>query len=152
MKHLIAAVLTVAGLTLLSGCASSLSSDAYTRDSARQMQTVYYGTVQSVRSVRIEGTKTPIGAGAGAVAGGILGSGVGGGTGRSLATVGGAVLGGVAGSAAEEGITRQRGYEISVRLDNGRDISVVQAADIAFQPGERVRVVEGRDGTTRVTR
>ncbi|HSH83629.1 MAG TPA: glycine zipper 2TM domain-containing protein [Guyparkeria sp.] len=152
MKHLITAVLTAVGLVFLSGCASSLSSDAYTRDSARQMQTVYYGTVQSIRTVRIEGTKTPIGTGAGAIAGGVLGHQVGGGTGRTLATVGGALLGGVAGSAAEEGITRQDGYEISVRLDNGRTISVVQAADIAFQPGERVRVVEGRDGTTRVTR
>lgn len=152
MKHLITIVLAAAGLALLSGCASSLSSGAYSRDSARQMQTVYYGTVQSIRTVQIEGTKTPIGAGTGAVTGGILGSQVGGGTGRSLATVGGVVLGGLAGAAAEEGITRQTGYEITVRLDNGRTVSIVQAADVSFQPGERVRVIEARDGTTRVTR
>ncbi|MCL7744986.1 glycine zipper 2TM domain-containing protein [Guyparkeria hydrothermalis] len=152
MKHLITIVLAAAGLALLSGCASSLSSGAYSRDSARQMQTVYYGTVQSIRTVQIEGTKTPVGAGAGAVTGGILGSQVGGGTGRSLATVGGVVLGGLAGAAAEEGITRQTGYEITVRLDNGRTVSIVQAADVSFQPGERVRVIEARDGTTRVTR
>ena len=152
MKHLITLVLAAVGLAFLSGCASSLSSNAYSRDSARQMQTVYYGTIQSIRTVQIEGTKTPIGTGAGAVAGGILGNQVGGGSGRALATVGGALLGGVAGSAAEEGITRQTGYEITVRLDNGRTISVVQAADVSFQPGERVRVIEARDGTTRVTR
>ena len=151
MKHLMTIVLAAVGLALLSGCASSLSSGAYSRDSARQMQTVYYGTVQSVRTVQIEGTKTPIGAGAGAVSGGILGSQVGGGTGRSLATVGGVVLGGLAGAAAEEGITRQPGYEITVRLDNGRTVSIVQAADVSFQPGDRVRVIEARDGTTRVT-
>ncbi|MFO7582766.1 glycine zipper 2TM domain-containing protein [Guyparkeria sp.] len=152
MKRLLLVVLTMGGLVFLAGCASSMSSGAYSRDTARQMQTVYYGTIQDVRTVQIEGTKTPIGTGVGAVTGGILGSQVGGGTGRSLATVGGVVLGGLAGSAAEEGITRQTGYEITVRLDNGRTISVVQAADIAFSPGERVRVIEARDGTTRVTR
>ncbi|MFI9652440.1 outer membrane lipoprotein [Guyparkeria halopsychrophila] len=152
MKHWITMVLALAGLAFLSGCASSLSSDAYSRDSARQMQTVYYGTVESIRTVRIEGTKTPIGTGAGAIGGGILGNQVGGGSGRALATVGGVLLGGMAGSAAEEGITRQTGYEISVRLDNGRSVSIVQAADVSFQPGERVRVIEARDGTTRVTR
>ena len=152
MKHLITVVLAAAGLAFLSGCASSLSSGAYARDSARQMQTVYYGTVQSIRTVQIEGTKTPVGTGAGAIAGGILGNQVGGGSGRALATVGGALLGGVAGSAAEEGITRQTGYEITVRLDNGRTVGIVQAADVSFQPGERVRVIEARDGTSRVTR
>jgi len=151
MNRLILAVIALGGAVFLAGCASSMSSGAYSRDSARQMQTVYYGTVDSVRTVQIEGTKTPVGTGAGAVAGGILGNQVGGGSGRALATLGGALLGGVAGSAAEEGITRQPGYEIVVRLDNGRTISVVQAADIAFSPGERVRVIEARDGTTRVT-
>lgn len=150
MKRLFVAVIALSGMVFLSGCASSLSSGAYTRDSARQMQTVYYGTVDSVRTVQIEGTKTPVGTGAGAVAGGILGNQVGG-SGRALATLGGALIGGAAGAAAEEGITRQPGYEITVRLDNGRVISVVQAADIAFAPGERVRVIEARDGTTRVT-
>jgi outer membrane lipoprotein SlyB len=152
MKHWMTLVLAAAGLAFLSGCASSLSSSAYSRDSARQMQTVYYGTVESVRSVQIEGTKTPVGTGAGAIAGGVLGNQIGEGSGKTLATLGGALLGGAAGSAAEEGITRRPGYEITVRLDNGRTISVVQAADIAFSPGERVRVIEARDGTTRVTR
>jgi len=146
--------LLIAALTLpifLAGCASSLSADAYSRDQARVAQTVQYGTVQSIRTVQIEGTKTPIGTAGGAIVGGILGSTVGGGTGRQLATVGGAIAGGVAGSAVEEGITRQPGYEIEVQLDNGRIINVVQAADRQFSPGQRVRVVTGRDGTARVT-
>jgi outer membrane lipoprotein SlyB len=152
MKRLFVAVLALSGVVFLSGCASSLSSGAYSRDSARQMQTVYYGTVESVRTVQIEGTKSGIGTGAGAVAGGVLGHEVGEGSGKTLATLGGALLGGAAGAAVEEGVTRQPGYEITVRLDNGRTITVVQAADIAFSPGERVRVIEARDGTTRVTR
>lgn len=135
----------------LAGCASSLSADAYSRDQARTAQTVQYGTVQNVRSVQIEGTKTPIGTAGGAIVGGILGSSIGGGTGRQLATVGGAIAGGAAGSAVEEGITRQPGYEIEVALDNGRILNVVQAADRPFSPGQRVRVVTAPDGTARVT-
>jgi len=52
---------------LLAGCASSNSGDVYTREQTRQVQTVQMGIVESVRTVKIEGTKTPIGAGAGAV-------------------------------------------------------------------------------------
>jgi len=139
-------------LLFLAGCVSSMSGSAYSRGEARQAMDVQYGTVQSVRNVMIEGTKTPIGAGAGAIAGGILGSGIGGGRGRSLATVGGAVAGGLAGAAIEEGVTRQQGLEITVRLDNGRTISVVQAADQMFSPGERVQVSTGRDGSARVSK
>lgn len=144
--------LAIMAMILLSGCASSLSGSAYNRAEARQAMTVEYGTVQSVRPILIEGTKTPIGAGAGALAGGILGSTIGGGTGRTLATVGGAVAGGMAGAAIEEGATRQQGLEITVRLDSGRTVAVVQAADQAFSPGERVQVSTARNGTARVSR
>ncbi|HHO70051.1 MAG TPA: glycine zipper 2TM domain-containing protein [Halothiobacillus sp.] len=145
------AIISIA-LGFLAGCASSMSGSAYSRSEARSAMDVQYGTVQSVRSVLIEGTKTPIGAGAGAAIGGLLGSTVGGGTGRDLATVGGAVAGGLAGAAIEEGITRQQGLEITVRLDNGRTIAVVQAADQQFLPGDRVQVSTTRDGRTRVSK
>jgi outer membrane lipoprotein SlyB len=62
----------------------------------------------------------------------------------------GAVVGGLAGAAAEEGLTRKDGLEITVKLDNGSMIAVVQEADEQFHPGERVRLVES-GGTTRVT-
>ena len=61
------------------------------------MQTVRLGTIESLRPVQIEGTRTPIGAIAGAAVGGIAGSGVGGGRGSSIATVLGGVAGGTAG-------------------------------------------------------
>jgi outer membrane lipoprotein SlyB len=60
------------------------------------------------------------------------------------------VAGGVAGAAIEEGVTRQKGLEITVKLDNGRMIAITQAADEQFRPGERVRVLTG-GGVTRVT-
>jgi len=145
------AIISIA-LVFLAGCASSMSGSAYSRSEARSAMDVQYGTVQSVRSVLIEGTKTPIGAGTGAVIGGVLGNSVGGGTGRTLATVGGAVAGGLAGAAIEEGVTRQQGLEITVRLDNGRTIAVVQAADQQFSPGDRVQVSTARDGSARVSK
>jgi outer membrane lipoprotein SlyB len=108
------------------------------------------GVVESVRQVRIEGTKTPIGSGAGAVVGGVAGSNVGGGSGRAVGAILGAVGGGLAGAAVEEGVTRRAGLEITVRLDSGRIIAVTQEADEAFAIGERVRVLTG-GGVTRVS-
>jgi len=134
----------------LAACASSQSGSVYSRDEARKTQTVRMGVVESVRAVKIEGTKTPIGTVAGGAVGGIAGSTVGSGRGAAIATVVGAVAGGLAGSAAEEVVTRRDGLEITVKLDNGSMVAVVQEADVQFHPGERVRLVES-GGTTRVT-
>lgn len=134
----------------VSGCASSMSGAAYSRDQARQVEDVRMATVESVRQVQIEGTKTPVGTTAGAVVGGIAGSNVGAGKGSTVVAVLGAVAGGVAGSAIEEGATRQAGLEITVKFDDGRMIAVTQAADEKFQPGERVRVLTG-GGVTRIS-
>ncbi len=144
-------LLVAAGILLtLSGCMSSNSGDVYSRDEARKTQTVRLGVVESVRNVKLEGTKTPIGGGAGAVVGGIAGSSVGGGKGQAIATVLGALVGGLAGAAAEEGITRKDGLEITVKLESGSLIAVVQEADVQFNPGDKVRLVES-GGVTRVT-
>ena len=137
---------------VLGGCAQGLGGGTYSRTEARRAMTVQFGTIESVRGVQLEGTKTPIGSVAGAAVGGIAGSSVGGGRGSAVAAVLGAVAGGVAGSALEEGATRTPGVEVTVRLDNGQFLAVVQADEgEGFRPGERVRIL--RDGgTTRVTR
>ncbi|MBU0465032.1 MAG: glycine zipper 2TM domain-containing protein [Proteobacteria bacterium] len=136
----------------LTGCASSRSGQVYSRDHARQAQNVENGTVESVKEVVIEGTKTPIGTAAGGVAGGVLGSTVGGGSGRKIATVIGALAGAAAGTMAEEGITRKPGLEIIVKKDNGQTIVVVQEADVIISAGDRVRIITAADGTTRVSK
>lgn len=140
----------LATTVMLAGCPASTSGSAYTRGQARQVQEVQLGVVESVREVQIEGTKTPIGAGAGAIVGGVAGSSLGRGKGSTLGTVVGAVAGGLAGSAIEEGVTRKKGLEITVKLDNGRLFAVTQEADESFRPGERVRILTG-GGVTRVT-
>lgn len=137
---------------LLGACASSKSGDVYTRDQARREMTVRKGIVESVRPVRMEGTKSGVGAMAGAAVGGVAGSSVGGGKGQIVGAVIGAVAGGLAGSAVEEGVTRKEALEITVELDGGRMIVVVQeAVPGEFRAGDPVRVLSGQ-GETRVTR
>ena len=141
-----------AGVLLsLGGCVSNLSGDVYSRDEARAVQNVRLGTIESLRPVQIEGTKTPIGAGAGAIVGGVAGSGIGGGRGSAVAAVIGAVAGGLLGSAAEQGLTRAQGVEITVREDDGNLRAYVQEVEPnqIFRVGQRVRILSV-NGTSRV--
>lgn len=135
---------------LLAGCASSNSGGTYSREQTRQAQTVKMGVIESVRNVKIEGTSSGVGMGTGAVVGGVAGSTMGGGKGKILTTVIGAVAGGLAGSAIEEKATGKDGLELTVKLDNGTMLAIVQEADEQFHPGDRVRVLEG-GGVTRVS-
>ncbi len=135
---------------LLAGCAGGLGGGDYERGQTRGVQEVQMGVVESVREVKLEGTKSGIGSTAGAVVGGVAGSEIGHGKGAVVGSVLGAVVGGVAGAAVEEGATRQKGVEITVKLDGGRMIAVTQAADEEFKVGDRVRILSG-GGVTRVT-
>ncbi len=144
--------LLISTVLALTGCASSLTGDSYSRSDARKVQTVRMGTIESLRPVKIEGTKTPVGAGAGAAIGGIAGSTMGGGRGSSVLAVIGAVAGGMAGAAAEEGITRVQGVEITVLEDDGNMRAYVQQVDqnVIFRVGDRVRIMTV-NGQSRVT-
>jgi len=133
----------LAAALLLGGCAGGLGSRDYERAEVRRVYEVKMGVVEQVRSVRLEGTKSGVGTVAGGAVGGIAGSGVGGGRGSAIGAVIGAVAGGMAGAAVEEAATRQEGVEITVRLDSGRVIAVVQADEgEAFRVGDRVRILE----------
>lgn len=144
----VAAVMLAVGA--LAGCAQGLGGSSYTRDEARREQNVRMGMVESVRPVQIEGTRTGVGPAAGAVVGGVAGSTVGGGRGSAVAAVIGAVAGGVAGQAIEQGTTRKNGVEVTVKLDSGALLAIVQEADETFRAGDRVRILsDGR--TSRVT-
>ena len=65
----------------------------------------------------------------------------------------GAVAGGMIGAAAEEGITRSQGVEITVREDDGQTRAYVQEADpaVSFFAGERVRILTV-NGVSRVSK
>ncbi len=152
MKQHTTLLLVLSAVVALGGCASNLSGESYSRAEARVPQQVQFATVEQVRPVKIEGTKTPIGAGAGAVIGGVAGSTAGGGRGSAVAAAVGAVAGGLLGAATEEGLTREQGVEVTVRYDNGQSVAIVQAAakDETFKVGDRVRVLSV-DGNTRVS-
>ncbi|QCI11795.1 glycine zipper 2TM domain-containing protein [Pseudomonas putida] len=136
---------------LLTGCASNLSGSSYSRNDARSVQTVRMGTIESLRAVQIEGTRTPVGTLAGTVVGGIAGSSIGGGRGSMITTVLGGVAGGAAGSAMEQGMTRTQGVEIVVREDSGATRAYVQEVDgQIMRVGDRVRIMSV-NGSHRVT-
>lgn len=135
----------------LGGCLSQLTGDSYSRSEARVAQEVVYGTVESLRLVKIEGTKSQIGPIIGAIIGGRAFEDVGDGRGGRIVEVVGAAAGGVAGAAVEEAATRTDGVEISVLLQDGDEIAIVQAIDpnADFRIGDPVRVLFMR-GTARV--
>jgi outer membrane lipoprotein SlyB len=152
MSTKVSVVALLALVSVVTGCASpGLGSGSYSREQTRREQTVRMGFVESVREVRLEGTRSGVGPAAGAVVGGVAGSTVGRGAGSVVAAVVGAVAGGVAGQAIEQGVTTKRGVEITVKLDNGQMVAIMQEADETFRPGDRVRILS--DGaTSRVTR
>ena len=146
----IAGAILALGVAALSGCATHTNSSTFNRSEVGRAQTVEAGTVTGVRPVTIQTDGSTVGTATGAVLGGLAGSTAGGGRGQTAATVGGAVAGGAAGNAATAS-TRQ-GVEVTVQLDSGRTLAVVQEGDPnAFRVGDRVNVAS--DGvTTRVTR
>jgi outer membrane lipoprotein SlyB len=56
----------------------------------------------------------------------------------------------MAGSAVEEKATQQKALEITVKLDNGEVIAIVQEADVPFDEGDSVRVIRRPNGEARV--
>ena len=81
----------------------------------------------------------------GAVVGGILGNQIGKGHGsRKVLTVLGAAGGAFAGRAIEKQARGTTHWEIDVRRDDGQQQTVRSDVAPPYQPGERVRVVDGR--------
>ncbi|MGQ0430048.1 MAG: hypothetical protein ACT4UQ_08955 [Gammaproteobacteria bacterium] len=143
--------LLAAGM-VLSACATPGSGRYYSRHEARQAWEVRYGRVLSVDEAVIEGERTALGRIGGGLIGYEAGRAIGGGSGSRIAGAVGAVAGAAAGSAAEEKITRQDAWLITVELDGGRTIAVVLARDQSFAAGERVRVFTRRGGGARVAK
>ena len=139
------------GMLLAGGCAYPGGASDYRAYETRGEQSVRFGVVESVREVHIDARDSGVGTASGAVLGGLAGSNVGGGTGQIAGAIGGAILGGIIGHNVERSANERRGVEVTVVLDSGKYIAVVQEADEAFRAGDRVRVLSGRGGITRVT-
>jgi len=138
---------------LAQGCASSLKGDVYSRDEAQKTMNFRWGTIESTRPVVIEGDQSGKGAVAGAVIGGIAGSGVTGSRTQGLITAVGAVAGAIAGTAAEKKMSQAQGLEITLKIDDGSNVIIVQEVEKVdeFIAGDRVKVISG-NGKLRVAK
>jgi outer membrane lipoprotein SlyB len=144
---LVAAV--ACGLAVV-GCARGLGGDEYSRRDARQGYQVEYGEVTRVEPVTIEGEYTSLGTTGGGLVGYSLGRIVGDGNTSRVAGAVGSVAGAVVGREVEKAATTVGGLAITVDLDRGSSLLIVQSDDVAFAPGERVRVIRGRGDEARV--
>ena len=152
MQTIASRTLLIAACGALGACAPMYAGDSYRPVETMRQQVVELGVVEGTRPVRIEGPDTGAGTVGGAVVGGVVGNQVGAGSGNALATIGGVILGALAGNAIERDANRRNGVEVTVRLDSGRMVAIVQGeTGEGFRPGDRVRVLS--DGyATRVTR
>ena len=102
------------------------------------------GTVERVDVVQTTGTSSGGGAVLGGIVGGVVGNQVGDGDGKKAATVAGVVGGAVAGNAIEKNMAKT-GYQVTVRMDDGRRLTVTQG-NIAsgLRAGSRVRLDNGK--------
>jgi outer membrane lipoprotein SlyB len=132
-------------LLLAAGCATPQPHRPYT---ATQ---VTYGEVVETRPMKIEGQSTQIGRWGGASIGRAIGYEQAGGGGWMVAGAVAGVAGAVAGEAVERKVRTQEGVEVTVRLDDGSVIAVLQEAAVAFAAGEKVRVLLGRDGSASIS-
>jgi outer membrane lipoprotein SlyB len=102
-------------------------------------------TVQAVREVKDPGQHTGLGPIAGGIAGAVLGDQIGGkGNTRKVITVLGAAGGAYAGREIEKHARATKHWEIDVRRDDGLQETVRSDVAPPYQPGERVRLREGR--------
>lgn len=140
-------------LLVLNACAPPPSHSYRSHYDVNRAYQLQMGVIEHVRWVQIRNPSSgALGTIAGGVIGGIAGSTVGRGVGRSLATAIGATAGAAIGGGIDQQAHKGQGLEITVRLDNGSRMVVVQSAEPMFNVGERVRVLSGSQGQTRVSR
>jgi len=106
------------------------------------------GVVEAVREVKTPAEKSNgVGPIAGGVGGAVLGSQIGkefGGKGfRNVLTVLGAAGGALAGKEIERNVRATKHWEIDVRLDDGSQRTLTSDAQPYWQPGHRVRFLDG---------
>ena len=123
------------------------------------------GRVVSIREVALAGGSGGYGMSNGTVMGGILGAGtgatigaitsqsLGGGiVGALIGLVGGAIAGTIASGPSGGGGYGSRGIEVTVQRDDGQQVTVAQRDDGDIQLGDRVQIVQNRQGVAQVVR
>lgn len=139
-----AAAISVA--LVVTGCTTPDSANVYSKSEMRRPAKVRSGVIEQIRPVKMEdamGIGTISGAAIGAIG---ASSNIGKGSGSVVSGIVGALLGGILGDKIERGVTRKDALELTVRMQNGERLVIVEDADINLQTGQAVDVIE--DGKT----
>lgn len=131
-----------------------IANAAYQRNTARPVNQVLFGSVDTVRYITQQDIVKSQGSGwetlLGAVVGGVIGNQFGGGSGKEVATAVGAVAGaGVARSHTnQEYRIEYKLVEILIKTEDGKLIDVIQDIDsnMLFERGDKVRILYFDDG------
>lgn len=143
-KSLAAAMISAA--FLVTGCITPDSANVYSKTEMRRPAKVRSGVIEQIRPVKMEDSMG-IGTITGAAIGGIAaGRNIGDGSGSLIAGIAGALLGGILGDKIERGVVRKDALEITVRMQNGERLVIVEDADISLYQGQAVDVID--DGKT----
>ncbi|MDR2605180.1 MAG: glycine zipper 2TM domain-containing protein [Desulfovibrio sp.] len=118
----------------------------YSDGDLRSIEAVRSGRVVDVAEVQVKEEKSLAPAVAGGVVGGMLGSYFGLGTGRELFALAGAAVGAHIGYGSDMTYRWYPALQLTIELDGGRMIMVVQGNSEYFVRGDRVRVVGLGDG------
>ena len=144
------AAVAVVAMTLAALPAPSAEAQSQT------MQRILYGEVVSAERITIRDAPTGRGAQAGSTVGAVAGYALADGRDRWLGALVGGVLGGAAGNAAEKAKKKQPGWELIILLDNGEEVGVQvptkKRSRTVYSPGDRVRMMSGPNGQTKVTK
>lgn len=101
------------------------------------------GNVEQIRTVEQSDWKKYAAPAAGAIVGGVIGNQFGGGSGKTLLTIVGALGGGLAGHKVESK-TRDKVYEVIVRMDDGSHRTITYQSEPPVREGDRVRLRDGQ--------
>jgi outer membrane lipoprotein SlyB len=123
---------------------------------SQTMQRILYGEIVSAERITIQDRPTGRGAQTGSTVGAVAGYALADGRDRWLGALVGGVLGGAAGNAAEKAKKKKPGWELIILLDNGEEVGVQVPMNKKnrgiFTPGDRVRMMSGPNGQTKVTK
>ncbi|MBP4040978.1 glycine zipper 2TM domain-containing protein [Aeromonas sp. SrichE-2G] len=126
----------------------------YERNTARPVEQVVFGQVDTVRNITqsqmVESEQSGWKTLGGAVLGGLLGNQFGGGHGREIATAVGALAGAAAVQHYQSGgsVVESKLVELLIRSDQDKLINVIQDFDptMVFAQGDKVRILYFNDG------
>ena len=153
-KWLVTLTVPVALVASLGACTQTggTTQPGYVNTSAAGSYSGEQGRVMSIREVALSGGSgmndgTLVGGGVGAAGGAAIGA-------ATTNSVGGAVVGGllgavggaIAGNIVGRGGSSQRGIEVTIQKDDGQTVTIAQPDNGDVQMGDRVRIVQDRNG------